>query len=156
MQPYTKIFRRHLRRTFPYVVAAIYTAGTIFHVVRLISQLGWEDMPYLPDWILVVLGSYGAAGLIVFAREVEFRGMWESIVHWLIVFHLLVSVALHAWMLLVHTHEPLAIFGMTYSYFGAVYFALFAWRSWTMRLRPPRATPGSDLGVGGEPAKEVP
>ena len=134
------MLRRHLRRTFRHVVAAIYTAGTIFHVFRLAIQLGWEDMPYWPDWILVVLGSYGAVGLIVFSREVEFRGSWEFIVHWLIVFHLLVSVALHAWMLLVQSHEALAIFRLSYSYFGAVYFAFFAWRSWTMRLGAPLAT----------------
>ena len=135
VQPSTMILRHHFRHTFGHVVAAIYTAGTIFHIVRLSIRLGWEEMPYLPDWILVLLGSYAAVGLIVFASEVEFRGTWERVVHWLIVSHLLISVALHAWMLVAHSHEPLAIFSLVYSYFGAVYFAFFAWRSWTMRLR---------------------
>jgi len=135
------MIRSHFRRTFGHVVAAIYSAGTVFHVVRVIIKLGLEDMPFLPDWLLLVLGSYGAAGLIVFAKEIDYRGKWEIVTHWLIVCHLVISVALHAWMLVVQSHEALAVFSISYSYFGAVYFAFFAWRSWTMRLQPRPANP---------------
>ncbi len=128
--------RPHFRTTFAHVVAAIYTAGTVFHVVRVIIRLGIEDMPFLPDWILVVLGSYGAAGLIRFHGQVDYRGRWELVTHWLIVAHLSVSVALHAWILLVQSHAVLSVFSIEYSYFGAAYFGFFAWRSWTMRLVP--------------------
>ncbi len=126
------------RATFGHVVAVIYTAGTVFHVVRVIIRLELAGMPFLPDWILVVLGSYGAAGLVRFAGEVVYRGRWEVVIHWLIVCHMLVSVALHAWILAVGSHDVLSVFSIEYSYFGAAYFGFFAWRSWTMRLDPVR------------------
>jgi len=131
--------RTKLRATFPHVVAAIYTAGTIFHVVRIVVRLDLGDMPYFPDVIIAVLGSWGAAGMILFAKEVQFRGRWEAPVHWLISFHLTVSVVLHAWILYVRSHDAVAVFGIGYSYFGALYFGFFAWRTWTMRMRPLRS-----------------
>lgn len=135
--------RRILRGSFTKIVALIYTAGALFHVARVTFRLGWQDFPFLPDWILVIAGFWGATGLIVFAREIEYRGTWEIITHWLIVFHLLVSVGLHVWILAVWSHEILRVFSIEYSYFGFVYFAFFAWRSWTMRLSPPVAPPAS-------------
>ncbi|MDH3208584.1 MAG: hypothetical protein OEO79_18435 [Gemmatimonadota bacterium] len=125
-----------MRDTFPHVVAAIYTAGTVFHIVRVSVRLDLRHMPYFPDALIVVLGSWGAAGMLLFVREVEFRGRWESLVHWLITIHLTVSVALHAWILYVRSHDAVAGFSIGYSYFGALYFGFFAWRSWTMRLKP--------------------
>ena len=128
--------RAPLRATFQHVVAAVYTAGTVFHLVRIAVRLDLREMPYFPDVIIFVLGSWGAAGMILFAKEVQFRGTWEPLVHGLITFHLLISVALHAWILYVQSHAAVAVFGIGYSYFGAIYFGFFAWRSWTMRLRP--------------------
>ena len=130
-------FRGQLRGTFQHVVAAVYTAGTVFHIVRIAIRLDLREMPYFPDLIIVVLGTWGVAGMVLFAREVEFRGVWESVVHWLITLHLSISVVLHGWILYVHSHDAVAVFGIGYSYFGAVYFGFFAWRSWTMRLGPP-------------------
>ncbi len=129
-----------LRANFAKVVALIYTAGTVAQVLRLIYRFTWQEMPYFPDWILSILGTIGVAGLVMFAREVDYRGTWELITHWLIVAHLGVSVAVHIWILAVHSHEVLAVFSLSYSYFAVVYFAFFAWRSWTMRLRPAAAS----------------
>ncbi len=125
-----------LRGSFSHVVAAVYTAGTIFHVVRVIVRLDLSDMPFFPDVIITVLGSWGLAGMLWFAGEVQYRGTWERVVHWLITLHLLVSVVLHVWILAVQSHDALAVFSVRYSYFGALYFGFFAWRSWTMRLKP--------------------
>ena len=136
MTPVVTTLRQHLRGHFRVVAAVTYTAGTILHVVRLIVRLGWEDMPFVPDWIIVILGSYGATGLIVFAKEVEYRGTWEVLTHWLITIHLVVSVLLHAWILAVRSHQALAVFTLSYSYFAVAYFGFFAWRLWSMRLRP--------------------
>ncbi len=131
----------HLRSHFAKVVAAIYTAGTGFHVFRVATGFDLADMPFAPDWILVFAGSYGAAGMVAFAREIEYRGRWEVGVHWIQTGHLVVSVALHAWMLAVASHRALEIFPVSYSAWAAGYFALFAWRTWTLRLRPATARP---------------
>ena len=125
-----------LRIAFPKVVAMVYTAGTVVHILRLIFRFGLTNMPFEIDWVVVSLGPIGVIGLIVFSRHVYYRGRWEHITHWLIVIHLLISVALHAWILAVRSHEALSIFGYSYSYFATVYFAFFAWRSWTMRFKP--------------------
>ncbi|NNG15126.1 MAG: hypothetical protein HKM89_01510 [Gemmatimonadales bacterium] len=125
-----------LRANFAKAVAVIYTAGTVAHLLRLIYRFTWQEMPYFPDGILSILGTIGVAGLVLFAREVDYRGAWERVTHWLIVAHLGVSVVVHMWILVVHSHELLAPFSFSYSYFAAVYFAFFAWRSWTMRLVP--------------------
>jgi hypothetical protein len=56
--------------------------------------------------------------------------------HWLIAVHLSVSVAVHLWILVVGSHEVLSVFPHGYSYLALAYFGFFAWRSWTLRLRP--------------------
>jgi hypothetical protein len=94
-------------------------------------------MPFWVDWALIVLGTYGGAGLILYSRQIAWRGTWEKVVHWLIVTHLLVSVVVHVWIVIVGSHEFFTVFPYGYSYFAAAYFACFAWRSWTMRLLPP-------------------
>ena len=128
--------RSLLRAKFNTLVAVIYTAGTIAQVLRLVVRFEWQDRPYAPDWGLVLLGPPALAGLVLFAKEVRYRGAWERVVHWLIVIHLFLSVCLHVWILTAHTHEMLAVLPYEYSYFGVAYFAFFAWRSWTMELNP--------------------
>ena len=130
---------RFLRSNFAKAVAVIYTGGTVAHGLRLIYRFTWQEMPYWPDWVLSILGTIGVAGLVMFARKVEYRGTWERITHWLIVAHLGVSVVVHMWILAVRSHEVLAGFSIGYSYLAATYFAFFAWRSWTMRLSPAAA-----------------
>ncbi len=132
-------FLKFYRMTFWKVVAIIYTAGTVAHVLRLAARFELEDMPFFPDWGLVILGSYGVTGLVVFSGQVEYRGNWEKITHWLITGHLLLSIIVHIWILAVRSHEVLSVFGFGYSYFAVLYFAFFAWRSWTMRLESAHA-----------------
>ncbi len=128
--------RSLLRRSFGPLVAVVYTGSTLAHVVRLVVRFSFEDMPFFPDWGVVLLGTPGVIGLVAYAREVDYRGAWEKIVHWLTVVHLGVSVLLHAWILLVRSHEMLSVFSLEYSYFALGYFGFFAWRSWTMRMKP--------------------
>ena len=128
------VFLGLLRIVFPKVVAMVYTAGTVVHILRLIFRFGLTNMPFEIDWVVVSLGPIGVIGLIVFSRHVYYRGRWEHITHWLIIIHLFISAALHAWILAVRSHEALSIFGYSYSYFAALYFAFFAWRSWTIRF----------------------
>ena len=127
------------RKTFGKVVAIIYTAGTGAQILRLVVQFGWEDMPFFPDWGLVILGPYGVIGLVLFSGHVAYRGKWETLTHWLITGHLFISIIVHLWILAVRSHAVLSVFGYSYSYFAVLYFAFFAWRSWTMRLEPAHA-----------------
>ena len=133
------LFLRWLRIVFPKVVALIYTAGTVVHILRLTVQPDLTDMPFEVDWVIVTLGPIGVFGLIGFSKHVDYRGRWEHIAHWLIIIHLFISVVVHAWLLAVRSHKALSIFGYSYSYYATVYFAFFAWRCWTMRLKPERA-----------------
>lgn len=130
------VFLGLLRIVFPKVVGMIYSAGTVVHIFRLIFRFGLANMPFEIDWVIVSLGPVGVIGLIVFSKHIHRRGRWESITHWLIIIHLFISVVVHAWILAVRSHQALSIFGYSYSYFAAVYFAFFAWRSWTMRFKP--------------------
>ena len=77
-------FLKFYRMTFWKVVAIIYTAGTVAHVLRLAARFELEDMPFFPDWGLAILGPYAVTGLVVFSGQVEYRGNWEQITHWLI------------------------------------------------------------------------
>ena len=129
-------FRGMYRAKFSKLIAVIYTAGTAAHVLRLVVGFGLQDMPFAPDWVLVILGPIALLGLVMFGNQVAYRGSWERVVHWLIAGHLFLSVGLHLWILVAHTHEMLAVFPYEYSYFAVIYFAFFAWRSWTMQLRP--------------------
>ncbi len=114
----------------------IYTGGTVAHVLRLIFRPDLTDMPFWIDWVLVILGPIGVIGLVVFSKHLHYRGLWEHITHWLIFAHLSSSVIFHVWIIAVRSHQAVSIFPYGYSYFATVYFAFFAWRSWTMRFKP--------------------
>ncbi|MDH3266740.1 MAG: hypothetical protein OEM25_07230 [Gammaproteobacteria bacterium] len=122
-----------------HAAAALYTGGTVAQLLKLFLSFSWTDMPFVIDWVIVVLGSIGACGLIWFQGAIAYRGVWERIVHWAIVLHLVASVALHVWTIGQGNHELYAAFPREYSYFAVVYFGLFAWRSWTVRLQGDRA-----------------
>ncbi len=133
------------RHSFGRVVAVVYTGGTVAQVLRLLVgySFNFNDMPFWVDWALVVLGSYGGIGLLVFARQVDYRGVWEKVVHGLIAAHLLVSVVVHLWAIIAHSHTMFAVFPYWYSVLATAYFAAFAWRSWTMRLKDAEQIPGA-------------
>ncbi len=87
------------------------------------------------DWAIVFLGSIGAVTLAVLTTRIVYRGSWERAVHFIIIVHLAVSVAVHAWAIFVQNHELFEVFPIEYSYFALLYFVFFAWRSWTIRLK---------------------
>ncbi len=126
----------HYRRTFGRAVAIVYTGGTVAQVLHILLKFGWELMPFWVDWALILVGTYGGLGLLIFVRRVAWRGAWEKVVHGLIVAHLFMSILVHVRALLVGNHEFFTAFPYEYSYFAVVYFGFFAWRSWTMKLVP--------------------
>ncbi len=117
-----------------HAAAALYTGGTIAQLLKLIYDFSWHEMPYVIDWIIVILGSIGAMTLAIQTGRIQYRGSWEKPVHFLIIAHLGISVAIHLWAIYIQSHDVFAAFPFEYSYFAIVYFAFFAWRSWTLTV----------------------
>ena len=117
-----------------HATAVVYTGGTVAQLSKLYFAFRWSEMPFLIDWLIIFLGSIGLSGLIWFHRSISYRGKWERILHWAIVFHLASSIALHVWTIVQGHHAFYAAFPYNYSYFAVFYFGLFAWRSWTVKF----------------------
>lgn len=123
-----------------HAVAVLYTGGSIAQLLKLIYKFPWQEMPFLIDWAIVILGTVGVYTLVVNTRLIDYRSWWEKPVHFLIIIHLGASVVLHAWTINVQNHDLYAAFPLAYSYFALAYFLIFAWRSWTIKLvNPPVA-----------------
>jgi len=118
-----------------HATAVLYTGGTIAQLLKLFLSFPWTEMPFVIDWVIVILGSIGASGLVWFHALIVYRGVWERVIHWLIVLHLVSSVLLHIWTIAKGNHEFYAAFPYEYSYFAVLYFGFFAWRSWTMKIQ---------------------
>ena len=117
-----------------HAVAVLYTGGSVAQLLKLVYDFPWQEMPYIIDWLIVILGTVGAMTLTIQTQRIDYRGWWEKPVHFLIITHLGISVALHLWTISVQNHDLYAAFPLGYSYLALVYFLFFAWRSWTVRL----------------------
>jgi len=113
----------------------LYTGGSIAQLLKLIIKFPWQDMPFVIDWAIVILGSIGAVTLAKLSPRIIYRGHWEKPVHFIIIIHLTLSVVVHAWAILVRSHDVFKVFAIEYSYFALLYFLFFAWRSWTIKVR---------------------
>ncbi len=118
-----------------HAVAALYSGGTVAQLLKLLYDFPWQEMPFIIDWLIVILGTIGIVALATQTRHVDYRGWWERPIHFLIIAHLGVSVVLHLWTIYVQNHDLYAAFPREYSYFALAYFAFFAWRSWTIKVR---------------------
>ena len=117
-----------------HAVAVLYTGGTVAQLLKLLYDFPWQEMPFIIDWLIVILGTIGVLALATQTRHIDYRGRWERPIHFLIIAHLTVSVILHLWTIYVQNHDLYIAFPLEYSYFALAYFAFFAWRSWTIRL----------------------
>ncbi len=118
-----------------HAVAALYSGGTVAQLLKLLYDFPWQEMPFIIDWLIVILGTIGIVALATRTRHIDYRGWWERPIHFLIIAHLGVSVVLHLWTVYVQNHDLYAAFPREYSYFALAYFAFFAWRSWTIKVR---------------------
>lgn len=117
-----------------HAAAVLYTGGSVAQLLKLIYDFPWQEMPFIIDWIIVFLGTIGAATLAIQTPHIDYRSWWEKPVHFLIIIHLGISVVLHLWTIYIQNHDLYAAFPHGYSYFALAYFIGFAWRSWTVRL----------------------
>ena len=116
-----------------HATAALYIGGSIAQFLRINFPL--QEIPYVIDWAIVILGSIGAVTLACLTTRIAYRGRWERPVHFIIIIHLTLSVVLHFWAIIVHSHDVFGIFPISYSYFAFLYFLFFSWRSWTIKVR---------------------
>ena len=116
-------------------MAVLYTGGSVAQLLRIIYDFPLQEVPYLIDWAIVILGLVGATTLVVQRHRIDYRGWWEHPVHFLIITHLIASVALHLWAIYIQSHDLFAVFPLEYSYLALIYFVSFAWRSWTVELQ---------------------
>jgi hypothetical protein len=117
-----------------HAVAVLYSGGSVAQLLKLIYNFPWQEMPFIIDWVIVILGTIGVTTLATQTRNIDYRGRWEMPLHFVIIVHLGVSVVLHLWTLYVQNHDLYAAFPVEYSYFALAYFVFFAWRSWTVNL----------------------
>jgi hypothetical protein len=117
-----------------HAVAVLYSGGSVAQLLKLIYNFQWQEMPFIIDWLIVILGTIGVTTLATQTRNIDYRGRWEMPLHFVITVHLGVSVVLHLWTLYVQNHDLYAAFPVEYSYFALAYFVFFAWRSWTVNL----------------------
>ena len=118
-----------------HTTAVLYTGGSIGQMLRVITNFQLQNLPYIIDWAILILGSIGTVTLVSITTRIAYRGRWEKPVHFMIIIHLVLSIALHAWAILVHSHDVFGVFPVEYSYFALLYFVFFAWRSWTIKVR---------------------
>ena len=120
-----------------HAAAVLYSGGSIAQFLKLVYNFPWQEMPFIIDWMIVILGTVAVTTLATQTRRIDYRGSWEKPVHFLIIAHLGVSVVLHSWTIYSQNHDLYAAFPLEYSYFALAYFIFFAWRSWTIRLVSP-------------------
>ncbi len=94
----------------------------MIHILRLIYNLPIDEIPFEADWLVVIVGGYAGLGLIIYANRIPFQNLVDKIIYGLLIFHLDGSVILHAYILIVGTHEVLNVFSYEYSFFAVAYF----------------------------------
>ncbi len=122
------------RSSFPRLTAALYTGGAALHLVRVVTGFSPTDIPYFIDWVVASMALYGGLGFLVFFRELGPPSRWRRVLSGIMVFHLLGSTVLHAYILATRSHSVLGVFPVAYSA-GAIFaFLGFAWVAGTTRL----------------------
>ena len=109
-------------KTFARVCLLPYIGGTVIHILRLIYNFSFEDIPFEVDWFIVVIGGYGGIGLIVYAGKISYKNIWDKIFYALLILHLDGSVIVHAYLISAGNHNALQVFPYWYSAVAIGYF----------------------------------
>lgn len=122
------------RSSFPRLTAALYTGGAALHFMRVVAGFSPTDIPYFIDWIIALIALYGGLGFLVFFRELSPPSRWRRVLSGIMVFHLLGSTVVHAYILATRSHSVLGVFPVAYSAGSIFVFLGFAWVAATTRL----------------------
>ncbi len=122
------------RSSFPRLTAVLYTGGAALHFMRVVTGFSPTDIPYFIDWVIALIALYGGLGFLVFFRELSPPSRWRRVLSGIMVFHLLGSTVLHAYILATRSHSVLGVFPVAYSAAAIFVFLGFAWVAGTTRL----------------------
>jgi len=109
-------------KTFARLAMIPYIGGTVIHILRLIFNFSYEEIPFEVDWLIIIIGGYAGLGLIIYAKRIPFKNIWDKIIYGLLIFHLDGSVILHTYILVTGSHDILKIFPYWYSFIAIGYF----------------------------------
>ena len=128
------------QKSFGKVAAITYLTGVVLHLVRILSSdFTATNIPFWFDGWVVLGAGYGGAGFVIFRRVVQFGSRLAVISYALIAFHLLGSVVLHAYTIVVGHHDAFKVFPIWYSYIIMPVMGGFAWYSWCLRFKDEKA-----------------
>jgi hypothetical protein len=135
-------------RTFGKAGAIAYLGELVVHLLVLTTSFRLVDLPFAADWAFVVLGGYCAFMLWLFRSALVPR-FADPEVRVVVTLFVTVSVLIHLYIIVVHSHAVLGIFGRGFSVFGVFYSAFLVLRLGTLqtRITVGRARPGSPVGV---------
>ena len=103
-------------KTFARVCLLPYIGGTISQILRLIYNVNNDLMPKEVSWIVIVLGLYGAPGLIIFVNKISFKNIWDKIAYGLLTIQLVGAVLVHSYILIKGSASVLHVFPHRYWY----------------------------------------
>ena len=136
---------KFFRRTFAGAAALAFLAEAVAHVLILIHRdfhlhydpaFRLKNIPFWADRLMLVVGGYGALGLWIFFDALRIRRCRTCFWYGFITLFLTITVLLHGYILIVHSHDILGIFSYQYSYLGLTYCIVFAVTLLLMRLLP--------------------
>jgi hypothetical protein len=121
-------------RTFGKAGAIAYFGELVAHLLVLTTSFRLVDLPFLADWAFVVLAGYCAFLMWLF-RSAMVPRFGDPEVRVIVTLFVTVSVFIHLYMIVVHSHEVLGIFGRGFSVFGVFYSAFLVLRLGTLETR---------------------
>lgn len=124
-----------LKSTFTKVAILTYVLGTSVHIARLVLGQSGDQMPNIAHWIVTILTSFAGLGFFVYRKQIPFKNLFDKIVYWLILVHLISSALMHAYSIIWNTNEWLTVFSYSYSYFAVAYFVIFGYYSFKLDKR---------------------
>ena len=135
----------YFRRTFAGAAALAFIAEAVAHVLILIHRnfrlqydptFRLSHIPFWADVFMLLVGGYGALGLWIFFHDLRVRRCRTCFWYGFITLFLTITIGLHAYILIRHSHDILKMFSYQYSFLGLAYCIAFAVTLLLMRLLP--------------------
>lgn len=58
--------------------AVLYSGGSIAQFLKLVYNFPWQEMPFIIDWMIVILGTVAVTTLATQTRRIDYRGSREK------------------------------------------------------------------------------
>lgn len=136
---------KYFCQTFRAAAAVAFLAEAVAHVLVLIHRnlrLEYDPtfrlakIPFWADVFMIIVGGYGALGLWIYFRQLRIRRCRTCFWYGFVTLFLTITVLLHTYIVIVHSHAILHMFGYYYSFLGLAYCIVYAITLILMRLLP--------------------